>query len=321
MVVDAHLHLNYRGLTPERLVAYLDREGIEQGWTLTWEELQPSRNEVLALPVEEVLAAHARYPTRIIPFYAPDPRRPDAAARLTELHEKGIRGCGELKVTLRWDEAPVGELLHAAESLNMPVVFHMEEARSAYAPISDSRVERWIAKALNSDRFLGLPRRGVTTLQFIHPGWRRRIAEMQYRFPGYLLDFAALEERLREFPRLRFVGHGPGFWKGISGRAANERGTHPRTRVAPDGIVDRLLSEYDNLFADLSGRSGYNALARDLRHARQFLERHHRKLLFGTDNFALGLRRLIGAVELPTDRLTRIMGTNAHEVLTGVRRD
>ena len=42
---------------------------------------------------------------------------------------------------------------------------------------------------------------------------------------------------------------------------------------------------YPNLHADLSAQSAINAFARDPACAREFVLRHHKKLMFGTDRF------------------------------------
>jgi hypothetical protein len=53
--------------------------------------------------------------------------------------------------------------------------------------------------------------------------------------------------------------------------------------VEPGGRCDELLGTYDNLYADISMGSGFNAITRDVEYSQGFLERHHEKLLFGTD--------------------------------------
>ena len=58
---------------------------------------------------------------------------------------------------------------------------------------------------------------------------------------------------------------------------------YPSGRVTPNGITDRLLADYPNVYGDLSGNSGWNALLRDEDHARRFPSRHQDKLLFGSD--------------------------------------
>jgi len=91
-----------------------------------------------------------------------------------------------------------------------------------------------------------------------------------------------LESCLKEYPNVKFCGHGPGFWAAISGDDDGKAG-YPKRPIAPGGALDRLLSEYDNLYADISAGSGNNALTRDPEFTGGFVARHWRKLLFGTD--------------------------------------
>ncbi len=91
-----------------------------------------------------------------------------------------------------------------------------------------------------------------------------------------------LEACLRDFPRCTFVGHGPGFWAAISGDYDGSGG-YPSGPVKPGGAVDRLMADYANLWADISAQSGYNAMTRDPGFTQGFVQRHFRKLLFGTD--------------------------------------
>lgn len=93
---------------------------------------------------------------------------------------------------------------------------------------------------------------------------------------------SGLESCLREFPNCTFVGHGPGWWAAISG---DYDGTpsYPKGPIQPGGAVDRLMGEYDNMWADISAGSGSNAMTRDPEFTQGFVERHWRKLLFGSD--------------------------------------
>jgi predicted TIM-barrel fold metal-dependent hydrolase len=103
--------------------------------------------------------------------------------------------------------------------------------------------------------------------------------------PGLCWDevgLPRLESCLKEFPNVKFIGHGPGFWAAISGDDDGQGG-YPKRPITPGGAVDRLLAEYDNLYADLSAGSGYNAITRDPDFTVAFVERHWRKLLWGTD--------------------------------------
>lgn len=43
------------------------------------------------------------------------------------------------------------------------------------------------------------------------------------------------------------------------------------------------MSNYDNIYGELSGQSGWNAHTRDEAFGQQFLETHSDQLIFGTD--------------------------------------
>ena len=91
-----------------------------------------------------------------------------------------------------------------------------------------------------------------------------------------------LERCLRQFPRVTWCGHGPGFWAAISGDDDGQPG-YPKGPVAPGGAIDRLMAEHDNLYLDLSAGSGYNAMTRDPAFTLGFVERHWGRMLLGTD--------------------------------------
>jgi hypothetical protein len=108
--------------------------------------------------------------------------------------------------------------------------------------------------------------------------------------PGLCYDevgLPRLEACLREFRNVTFVGHGPSFWAAISGDDGG-RGGYPKGSIAPGGALDRLFSKYENLYADLSAHSGYNAMTRDPEFAAGFIARHWRRLLWGTDYMGAG---------------------------------
>jgi predicted TIM-barrel fold metal-dependent hydrolase len=93
-----------------------------------------------------------------------------------------------------------------------------------------------------------------------------------------------LERVLRTFPKVNFIGHGPGFWASISGDVtARQLGEYPRGPITPGGALDRLFDAYLNLWGDISAGSGAGALARDRSFSQQFLVRRADRLLFGTD--------------------------------------
>ncbi len=94
--------------------------------------------------------------------------------------------------------------------------------------------------------------------------------------------FKRFDKILTEFPKTRFVGHCDAFWANVSADYADNI-DYPRTPIVRGGITDKWLSDYPNLFADLSANSGNNALTRDPSFTADFLKRHTDKLFFGSD--------------------------------------
>ena len=99
---------------------------------------------------------------------------------------------------------------------------------------------------------------------------------------GFNTGFGRLPGLLKEYKGTVFIGHAQSFWASI-GKEALSGGLYPSGPIKHGGLTDRMLSEYPNLYGDLSATSGLNALARDPDFSREFLSRHQDKLLFGSD--------------------------------------
>ena len=129
-----------------------------------------------------------------------------------------------------------------------------------------------------------------------------------------------LESVLKSFPKVQFIGHGPGFWASISGEVtAKDMGGYPRGPVKPGGALDRLFHTYTNLWGDLSAGSGAGALARDRSFGQDFLVRRADRLLFGTDYLRPGQDvpqfELLASFDLPPQVRSRIERDNAAKLL------
>ena len=129
-----------------------------------------------------------------------------------------------------------------------------------------------------------------------------------------------LENALRTFPELNFIGHGPGWWASISGGLTpKELGGYPKSKVKPGGAIDDLMSRYPNIYGDLSAGSGANSISRDLEFGQEFLVRRQDRILFGTDYLAPGQRvpqfELFQSMELPAEVRSKIFRENAIKLL------
>ncbi len=130
---------------PEDLVATLDRAGIARAAVMAVE----SPEEVdYYVTTEQVLAACARYPDRLIPFCAVDPRHRypglfDPRPLLAEYVARGCRGFGEVLAGVPIDDPGLRAIYAACGELGLPVLFHADHHICADEP-GAPRLERML---------------------------------------------------------------------------------------------------------------------------------------------------------------------------------
>lgn len=105
---------------------------------------------------------------------------------------------------------------------------------------------------------------------------------LHFQHNTYNLGFERFHKVLEKFPKVNFIGHAQAWWGNID-KNHDPKQNYPLGKVTPGGITDRYLTDYPNMYGDLSAGSGLNALNRDEEHTRAFLERHQNKLLYGSD--------------------------------------
>ena len=105
---------------------------------------------------------------------------------------------------------------------------------------------------------------------------------LHFQHGVYNMGIERFHTILEKYPRVSFIGHAQTWWGNID-RNHDQTVLYPKTKVTPGGITDRLLSDYPNMYGDLSAGSGLNSLLRDESQAREFLARHQDKLMFGSD--------------------------------------
>jgi predicted TIM-barrel fold metal-dependent hydrolase len=105
---------------------------------------------------------------------------------------------------------------------------------------------------------------------------------LHFEHNTYNLGIENLYKVLAQHPRVSFIGHAQTWWGNID-KNHIQADMNPKSPVTPGGITDRLLSDYPNMYGDMSAGSGLNSMLRDEDHARGFLQRHQDKLLFGSD--------------------------------------
>ncbi|MFA6101097.1 MAG: amidohydrolase family protein [Victivallaceae bacterium] len=144
-IIDAHNHPDWLGHNLDRFLANMDQCGIGRTWLLNWEtqehEYLTYYNEVTPaklfanqsggpIPFERCVSYVERAPDRFILGYAPDPRLPNACARLKAANSiYGAKICGEVKCRMMYDNPDALRMFRLAGELKMPVVLHMQYDR------------------------------------------------------------------------------------------------------------------------------------------------------------------------------------------------
>jgi len=106
---------------------------------------------------------------------------------------------------------------------------------------------------------------------------------MHWQYDMYNYGFERFYKMLEKYPRVNFIGHAQTWWANIDKNHHDQKVLYPKGKITAGGLTDRLLSDYPNLYGDISAGSGLNSLLRDEDHAREFLRRHKDKLLYGSD--------------------------------------
>ncbi|MHA4739852.1 amidohydrolase family protein [Dyadobacter sp. MSC1_007] len=106
---------------------------------------------------------------------------------------------------------------------------------------------------------------------------------MHWQFQMFNYNFERFPKMLEKYPKVNFIGHAQTWWANIDKNHTDQSILYPKTKVTPGGLTDRLLSDYPNMFGDISAGSGLLSMTRDEDHARDFLGRHQNKLLYGSD--------------------------------------
>ena len=106
---------------------------------------------------------------------------------------------------------------------------------------------------------------------------------MHWQFQMYNYGFERFYKMLEKYPRVNFLGHAQTWWANIDKNNADQTVMYPKGPVMSGGLPDRYLSDYANMYGDLSAGSGLNALTRDEDFTRAFLMRHQDKLVYGSD--------------------------------------
>ena len=105
---------------------------------------------------------------------------------------------------------------------------------------------------------------------------------MHFEYKKYNFGLQRFHKILEKFPQVNFIGHANTWWGSID-KSHDLEAMYPVSPVTTGGVTDRLLSDYPNMYGDLSAGSGLGSMRRDEEHARGFLDRHQDQLFWASD--------------------------------------
>ncbi len=288
-LIDCHNHPCWHGHDLDALVRNMDEHGIARTWLLSWELPQKEYDQAcpgyyramdprrLAAPLDLVVEGLHRYPDRFLGGWAPDPRDRWARARFQAAVEiHRIRVYGELKCRMRYDDPDAIAMYRLCGKLRTPVLFHLQCAPSdVEAQARD--INAWVE-------------------------W-------------YGGDLRVVETICKACPETVFIGHGPGFWREMSGDCDKDPSSYPKGPVAPGGRLIEVLRACPNLYCDISAGSGANGIGRDLDNGRRFCLEFQDRILFGRDYFDRQQMDVLARLGLDSAVLEKIYHLNAERLV------
>jgi len=292
-IIDAHNHANWLGMDTQALIRNMDEYGIERTWLLSW-DIPPAEYDAepyyykeldpraVGMPLWMTVEALKAYPDRLIGGWAPDFRDRHARPKLHQaVKMHRIKVYGELKLRTRYDHPDGIAMYRYCGQLGLPVVFHLECPEHTLAQESQDPGS-W-------------------------PFW-------------YGGDISVVENMCRLCPDTQFLGHAPGFWREISGDAAQDPERYPRGPVTPGGRLFDLMRRFPNLNCDISAGSAMTALNRDLAVTREFMVEFQERIVFARDDFGRAQLDLLEKLKLDDEVVDKILHANAERLVANAGR-
>jgi predicted TIM-barrel fold metal-dependent hydrolase len=285
MLIDAHAHPNYHGHVAEKIVRNLDDQGIDTAWLLTWDAPQSEYDAPLNQP-----------------HFNP---AVEAGLPLADVVEVG-----------RY--APERFVLGYAPHPKRPDAIHRLKSAVEIYGIRLGGEYKFRLPFDDPDSIDLLRAMGELSLPVtihLEYGTEYGGANYPWRTWWYGGTIGSLERAVVACPDTIFIGHGPGWWSHISNDGLFDKIMYPKDAPVPGGKNPTMLEEFPNMYADLSGGSGLNAITRDADFGRQYIVDHVDKLLFARDTWDTKLMDHIKTLELPDDVWAKLSHENALRLL------
>ena len=170
-------------------------------------------------------------------------------------------------------------------ALNHPGEYVFAANEVAGLPGARAEIERWLKKGaigIGEQKFrVDCDSPAIDEIAMIAKDFRVPML-LHFQHNRYNTHIERFHTILEKFPTVKFIGHAQTWWNNID-KNADQKVMYPIGKITPGGLTDRLLTDYPNMYGDLSAGSGLNALNRDKDFTRDFLQRHQDKLLYGSD--------------------------------------
>ncbi|MCI0515615.1 amidohydrolase [candidate division KSB1 bacterium] len=283
MIIDAHQHVNWYGYTIEKIIQNMDEHQIDWSWILTWEGPANEKD----------------------PFFyrVSDPRGEsmplsDVVEACRRFPQRFIAGYAPDPR----DPRALGRLEAAVNLYGVRVYGEWKFQMLVDSP-----------ECITLFRFCGQLKLPVVIhldVPFLPP----HDFSKPYRW-WYGGTVENLERAARACPDTIFLGHGPGFWRYLSGDGATHPELYPQGDWLADGAVVPALRRCPNLYCDLSAGSARVALSRNLNFTREFVAEFQDRLLFARDYFDGQMYQLLLSLNLPSEMLTKLLAENAKRLV------
>jgi predicted TIM-barrel fold metal-dependent hydrolase len=283
MIIDAHQHVNWHGHNIDAVVANMDEHNIDKAWVLTWEAQESEVDGVY--------------------WNAFDPRRicmplEDVLDACRKYPDRFIPGYAPDPR----DPKSLGRLESAVRMFNIKIYGEWKFRVLVDSPECIKLFRRCGELKLPAVIHLDVP--------FLPPNDPSKY--FQYWYGGTLEN---LERALAACPDTVFLGHGPGFWRYLSGDGAERAEIYPDGELTPGGRIAPLMRQYPNLWCDLSAGSAHRALSRDRQFSVSFLIEFQERILFARDYFDGIMYELLKSLELDSSVEEKIFSGNATKLV------
>lgn len=279
MIIDVHQHVCWSNRTIEAVAENLDEHGIDRCWVMTWETPPEDRTEW--------------------DHHCFDPRRSNMP------FEDVVEACRRFPDRFIPGYAPDPRDPESFRRLENAVAMYGVRVYGECKfrlQVDDPRCVQMFRLCGR----LGLPVLIHFDEPFLPPDDLDSPAPSWY---GGTLD--NLERALTACPETILIGHGPGWWRHISGDGASRKEAYPKGPIVPGGRAPELMRRHENLYADISAGSGATALQRDLGFSRDFLNEFQDRVMFGRDSYGDGHMKMLESLELSREIMDNILSGNA----------